>query len=315
MPEFMVGEIRMFAGNYAPGGWALCDGQQLSVHDNAALFAVVGNLYGGDGKDTFALPDMRGRIPVHRGAGYSLGDAGGDELADVGAMHVPGHSHTSPASAMSHSTSAGATVTVVADPRPIAALHGPGAELASGANHAHDNMQPYMALHFIIALESGESSDDPFVGEVRIFAGKSAPAGWKRCDGQSVSVEDNAELYAVLGTTYGGDGRSSFNLPDLRTRAALHAGLGDGLTLRKLGEQGGSDVVALTESQLPFHSHQILSTEPGSASGSPLVAAVEAGSSRGGSALSGSGAGEPHNNMQPYLALNYCVAVHGRQSG
>jgi microcystin-dependent protein len=300
----------MFAGNYAPHGWAFCDGQVLSVKDNPELFTVIGSAYGGDGKKTFALPDMRGRIPVHRGGGFSLGEAGGEEISDIEARHVPSHSHTSSATyALTSALSGGSTVTIVADPRPITTLHGPSADIAAGANSAHDNMQPYLALHYIVALHSGAeatSTGAPLIGEVRIFAGKHAPTGWKRCDGQTLSIEDNTELFSVLGTTYGGDGRNAFNLPDLRSRATLHAGQGEGLTLRKLGEQGGSDAVALSESQLPHHSHQIGSPEPGTVSGSLVISSVA-----GGHAYASTDAGEPHNNMQPYLALNYYVAVRG----
>lgn len=313
MSQPLAGEIRIFAGNYAPRGWAFCDGQTISIADCPDLFNAIGITHGGDGKRTFALPDMRGRIAVHRGRAFPHGTAGGAELSDIAPDQVPVHNHTS---VTGTSGSSGAAVSVVADSRPITSFGSDGVASAAGADNAHENMQPYLSVHFIIAL-SGDaepvSIDAPFVGEIRIFAGRTVPSGWQRCDGQSLNVGDHAELFAVLGTTYGGDGAAAFALPDLRERAALHAGQGDGLTLRKLGEQGGQSSVALSESQLPFHSHQLVNAQ----SSATLLVSASNGSPAWGNALayenaaSGASNGAGHNNMQPYLALNYLIATRG----
>lgn len=320
----LAGEIRMFAGNYAPAGWAFCDGQVLNIADHQGLFALIGTTYGGDGRSTFALPDMRGRISVHRGSGFAHGESGGSELADISEAQVPGHNHTASAAYQSTGKSyAGASVSVLTDPRPISAFAADATSIAAaaGQNNAHDNLQPYLSIHYIIAL-SGDMEPvsllEPFVGEVRLFAGNFAPKGWLRCDGQPMTVAGSPELFSVLGTTYGGDGRSSFSLPDIRGRSAMHAGHGDGLTVRKLGEAGGSATVELTEGQLPYHSHQTLAVPDAGAAASTTLISAPGGGAPGDShsimqdeLLTTAGTGEPHNNLQPYLVLNYIIAAQG----
>lgn len=294
----------MFAGNFAPHGWAFCDGQQVSIESFPALYAAIGSTYGGDGKRTFALPDMRGRVPVHRGKSLSVGDAGGSELADLGADHVPVHAHTGATAGAATPATHGTRVSMVVDPRPVTSFVSEGFTSAAGGDNAHENMQPFLSLHFIIAL-SGDaepvSLDDPFIGEVRIFAGRNVPPGWKRCDGQVLEISDHPELFSVVGTTYGGYG-NTFALPDLRSRVALHAGQGEGLTLRRLGESGGDAEVALTESHLPYHAHSL------SMSGASGTMLITAGASGIGQMASD---GVPHNNMQPYLAVQYLIATRG----
>lgn len=314
----------MFVGKkYAPSGWAFCDGQILKAADHRALFAVLGTTYGGDGKKTFALPDMRGRINVHRGRGFNRGQAGGSEIADINAAQVPGHNHTASAAQPTGGKSyVGASASVMTAARPIAALNADPTSIAApaGGDNAHDNLQPYLCIHFIIAL-SGDMEPvsllDPFIGEIRLFAGPFTPKGWLRCDGQSLPVADSPELFAVLGTTYGGDGRNTFALPDMRGRTSMHAGLGEGLTLRNLGQSGGSEAVELAENQLPYHSHQTLAVPAAGAAGSTMLISAPGGAPGVGHTvvqdqlLSDAGAGGAHNNMQPYAVLNYIVAEHG----
>ncbi len=314
----------MFAGNYAPSGWAFCDGQQLKIADHEALYSVIGTAYGGDGHKTFALPDMRGRIMVHRGRGFNRGERGGSEIASISAEQVPGHSHTAnPVNLTGGRSYTGTSVSVVTSPRPISALTAAPETIAApaGGDNAHDNIQPYLCVHFIIAL-SGDMEPvsllEPFIGEVRLFAGAVIPRGWLRCDGQSLTVAENPELFSVLGTTYGGDGRSSFTVPDLRGRAAMHAGVGEGLTLRKLGESGGREAVELAESQLPYHSHQTMAVPDGGAAGTTTLISAPGGARQGIShsimqdqLMSNAGVGQPHNNLQPYAVLNYIVAAQG----
>jgi microcystin-dependent protein len=164
MSEPFVGEIRMFAGNYAPRGWAYCDGQLLAVSQNDALFSLLGTIYGGDGRTTFALPDLRGRIPIHAGAGpgltnRSLGARGGAEKVTLTTNQLPAHSHpfqgteqlgntpNPSGNALAKSTTADAYI----NEAPSAAMS-PSAVTATGGGQSHDNMQPYLAIHFIIAL-------------------------------------------------------------------------------------------------------------------------------------------------------------------
>ena len=166
---------------------------------------------------------------------------------------------------------------------------------------------------------------DPFVAEIRIFPFNFAPKGWAWCDGQLLPLSQNTALFSLLGTTYGGNGKSNFALPDLQGRAPMHPGQGPGLSLHDLGETGGSDTVTLLESEIPSHSHGLMAqTQQGNQAppsgnaiarttgfqpylppaGAPLVA-------MSGSALPPAGGDQPHNNLQPYLTFYFCIALQG----
>ena len=167
---------------------------------------------------------------------------------------------------------------------------------------------------------------DPFVAEIRIFPFNFAPKGWGFCDGQLLPLSQNTALFSLLGTTYGGDGKSTFALPNLQGSAAMHPGQGPGLSLHDLGETGGSETVTLLESEIPAHSHSILAANfPGDVqTPQPSVSLARTGGgnsyqnvtnqnvvSMSPSALTPAGSGAPHNNMQPYLTLNFCIALQG----
>lgn len=167
---------------------------------------------------------------------------------------------------------------------------------------------------------------DPFVAEIRIFPFNFAPKGWAWCDGQLMPLSQNTALFSLLGTTYGGDGKSTFALPDLQGRAPMHPGQGPGLSLHDLGETGGSETVTLLESEIPAHAHSINAnatpanlaapsaarawarTQPGTSykvpSGQPIVAFAP-------EALAPAGGDQPHNNMMPYLTFYFCIALQG----
>jgi microcystin-dependent protein len=151
------------------------------------------------------------------------------------------------------------------------------------------------------------------LGEVRLFAGNFAPRNWEFCSGQLISIASNTALFSVLGTTYGGNGTTTFGLPDLRGRVPVGAGQGPGLTYRPLGERSGAENHTLTPEQLPAHSHT-LTTAEGVGGVSDTGKAVAAGSTEGtvGKVSTSSvGGGQPHNNMPPYLALNYVICMYG----
>jgi microcystin-dependent protein len=163
---------------------------------------------------------------------------------------------------------------------------------------------------------------DPFVAEIRIFPFNFPPKGWAFCDGQLLPLSQNTALFALLGTTYGGNGKSNFALPDLQGRAPMHPGQGTGLSLHDLGETGGSETVTLLESEIPAHIHQTkglgaFGNQPSPAnntwarsSTNPYVSSAPTGQMSP-SALAPSGGDLPHNNMQPYLTLNFCIALQG----
>lgn len=165
---------------------------------------------------------------------------------------------------------------------------------------------------------------DPFVAEIRIFPFNFAPRGWAFCDGQLLPLSQNTALFSLLGTTYGGNGKSNFALPDLQGRAPMYWGQGPGLSLHDIGEMGGAETVTLLESEIPIHTHSLL-TSPNAASSRAAAGAALA-RSRGGNlyndnasgllpmAAAGVGTGgssAPHNNMMPHLTLSFCIALQG----
>lgn len=166
---------------------------------------------------------------------------------------------------------------------------------------------------------------DPFVSEIRIFPFNFPPTGWAFCDGQLLPLSQNTALYSLLGTTYGGDGKSTFALPDLQGSAPMHPGWGPGLTERHLGEVGGEHAVSLQVHELPAHGHQAMGVaEPGTSEGPggmvwaagaagrpPLYGAATNLTAMSPQALNVAGGGQPHNNMQPYLVLNFCICMQG----
>jgi len=165
MSEPFVGEIRMFAGNFAPRGWALCDGQLLTVAQNDALFSLFGTIYGGDGRTTFALPDLRGRIPIHAGSGpgltiRNLGAKGGAEEVTMATSQLPSHDHGSLHGSSSIGTTSSpagnllarsTTFDVYVNEEPVVGL-APAAIANSGGGQSHSNLQPYLCVNFIVAL-------------------------------------------------------------------------------------------------------------------------------------------------------------------
>ena len=167
---------------------------------------------------------------------------------------------------------------------------------------------------------------DPFVAEIRIFPFNFAPKGWAWCDGQLLPLSQNTALFSLLGTTYGGDGKSNFALPNLQGNAPMHPGQGPGLSLHDLGETGGLETVSLLESEIPAHNHQVGTqniplggvvapaadaTLNRPASGNLFNVANPAPVAMASQGLAPAGGGQPHNNMQPYLTFYFNIALQG----
>lgn len=168
---------------------------------------------------------------------------------------------------------------------------------------------------------------EPFIAEIRIFAGNFAPRGWAFCNGQLLPISQNTALFSLIGTTYGGDGRTTTALPDLQGRVPMHPGQGPGLTSRRLGQRGGVAEVALTEAQMPSHQHGLVGSGAAARTAPTPAESRSLGPSRGahayhtdtssnlvplgGGASPASGGGQPHNNLQPYIAMNFIIALVG----
>jgi microcystin-dependent protein len=213
-----LGVVSAFAGNFTPGDELFCDGQLLPISEYSALFNLIGTTYGGDGVTTFALPDLQGRDIVGAGDGFTLGE-------QVGATNVTLSDANSPL--------------------------GPEAPVAT--------QQPGLVMNYYIALsgifpsegETGNSSQQtPYLGQIVASAENiSDPAGWALCDGQLLSIAQNQALFSVLGTTYGGDGVTTFALPNLQGRTVLGTGGVNGLGT--LGQVSGATTITLTSANLP----------------------------------------------------------------
>ena len=158
MAQPYVGEIRIFAGNFAPAGWMFCEGQLLPISENETLFQLIGTTYGGDGQSTFALPDLRGRIPIHQGNGFILAETGGAEEITLTTNQIPAHSHpalvtndlSTSTTPLNHVMCQSANKNFRAG-NPSVFLH-PSAVSSTGGSQPHTNFQPYLCVDFIISL-------------------------------------------------------------------------------------------------------------------------------------------------------------------
>lgn len=164
---------------------------------------------------------------------------------------------------------------------------------------------------------------DPFIAEIRMFGFNFAPTGWAFCNGQILPISQNTALFSLLGTTYGGDGKSTFALPDLQGSAPLHPGQGQGLSLYDLGQASGTESVTLLQTEIPVHTHTVMTGEDFGDVTTPansILTLSTGGFAYGSNAslttmgpqtLAPAGGSLPHNNMMPYLTLNFCIALQG----
>jgi microcystin-dependent protein len=161
---------------------------------------------------------------------------------------------------------------------------------------------------------------EPFLGQIELFPYNFAPRGWAFCQGQLLSIQQNSALFSLLGTTYGGNGSTTFGLPDLRGRVAISAGQGPGLSNYVLGQVSGTENVTLNVNQIPAHTHQVAASTAKGSSNSPANAVPAAGGQYGPSANTtmaagmvqpSGGGGQPVSIVQPYLTLQYCIALQG----
>lgn len=235
-----LGQIIPYVADLVPDGWHLADGTALSISEYIELFSLLGTTYGGDGIDTFLLPDLRGRVPigVPSGSNIQLGQQGGTESVTLSTTDLPSHAHSLVGSRYS------ATQTD-----------------STGSAQSIDNRQPFLGITYIIALEGIYPSRDGgsldaegiYLGEIFAFAGNFAPQGYAIATGAFLSIAQNQALFSLLGTNYGGNGISSFALPDLRDRIILGSG-----SAFSVGDQVGISEVILTTNEIPHHVHTLL---------------------------------------------------------
>jgi microcystin-dependent protein len=262
--------IHNFAGNFGPFGQPLANGQLQSISQNTALFSILGTTYGGNGQSTFALPNLAGNAAMGAGQGPGLTDRFLGE--QVGAAQnfmtlsqLPSHDHGLPGGGVTGFTGSGS-------PAPLG------------------NMQPTLALTYEIAVsgifpsQGSGGANDPFIGQVSAFAGNFATNGYLQASGQLLSISEFSTLFEIIGTTYGGDGQSTFALPNLNGRVIV--GTGNGVTL---GETFGGENTVLTDANLPSHDHTL----------------------PGGGVTDFNGGGQAFGNEQPSLGLNYLIALQG----
>jgi microcystin-dependent protein len=315
----------------------MCDGAELEIAGNEDLYATIGTAYGGDGETTFALPDLRGRAPLHRGqrpgsSAYALGAKGGVEGVALTVQQLPAHTHGFQASSNPGASSnpAGHVMATTGAARLFreatpTALLAAVAVAAVGASDSHENRMPFVAINYVVATgPDATSGDGPFVGEIRLASFDTVPAGWARCDGQLLPIEQNPVLFSVVSTMYGGDGESTFALPDVRGSVVIGSGPGDTSEYFQ-GTAGGAAGVALDASELPAHAHRVRANlgdadlqgpGPTNALARAELPCYQTNASTGivtmGSAtIAPAGSGASHNNRQPFITLSYLIALEG----
>jgi microcystin-dependent protein len=277
--EPVLGEITMFAGNFAPRGYAFAEGQLLPIAQHTALFSLYGTTYGGDGETTFALPDLRGRTVVGTGSGPGLptrvlGETFGENQHTLSASNLPEHNH-------GLSPHGGTTDNAGANP-------------VTGLN----NHQPSIALN--MEINTVGIFEDVSVGglaRIRINPGAYGQLGGVAADGGLLNIASNTAMFSLMGTTYGGDGETTFGMPDFSGRNSVHKVQGPGLTDRNIGQKLGLPEIHLTQSSLPTHNHIKDATDPFS------------------TIIQNAGLGNPADNMQPGLVTNYLVRLFGTFPG
>ena len=298
MAQPYVGEIRMFAGNFAPAGWMFCEGQLLPISENETLFNLIGTTYGGDGQSTFALPDLRGRVPIHQGNGFILAETGGAEEITLTVQQIPAHTPPAarrrrdrrddgnPAGNVARATPAPSTPYVERRPTATPERRRDRAPSAAASrtptsSRTCASTSSSRCSGSSRARPEEETMADPFVAEIRIFPFNFAPKGWAFCDGQLLPLSQNTALFSLLGTTYGGDGKSNFALPELQGNAPMHPGQGPGSRCTTSARRAGRETVTLLESEIPSHTHALQCAARGRGTIAPRRRAASLARSRG----------------------------------
>jgi microcystin-dependent protein len=338
-----LGEIRVFAGNYAPSGWVICDGSPLSTTAYSSLYTLLGTTFGGNGSTTFALPDLRQKVAIGAGQGnglsaYNIGKTGGETNTTLSSNNLPQHTHAMAIpvtqSAGNQDTPAGGYPAITtgntyatSSNSSMATNSISGTLTSAGGTTSISNMQPYLTINYIICTMGLYNSFDwPILGEIRLLAYNSTlPSGYLPCDGRTLNISAYQALYSLIGAKFGGNGTSTFALPDLRSRIPI--GFNSNGTY-PVGKTGGTETETLTVNNLPSHSHTATATtsvysgignadspvgnypainpqrgnEFSSASTSTITGTTNA---------TGNASPTPVNNMQPYCTIQYVICTEG----
>ena len=346
MASLMSARSGCSRGNFAPAGWMFCDGQLLPISENETLFQLIGTTYGGDGE-----VDVRAAQPAEPGADppgtsgcmTSVGETGGVESVTLTIQQIPIHTHP-----MLASTNPGIAGNAAGQrrlpARPSINLYiegqdadvslnaqavGSGRRQPAAREHAALSLRQlhHLAVRHLPAAQPRRALPWPIPSSPKSasFRSISPPKGWAFCNGQLLPLSQNTALFSLLGTTYGGDGKSTFALPDLQGSAPLHPGQGQGLSDYDLGQTGGASRSRCSKARC-----QLTPTPSGrwapirAICRSPTVDRNIARSGNGFAYVSGplnaqfapqalalAGGSLPHNNMMPYLTLNFCIALQG----
>lgn len=332
--ESMLGEISTYSFDFPPKTYKACNGQLLKIAQNQALFSIIGAKFGGDGVTNFALPDLRGRVPLGGGGGIGLGQSGGEEKHTLSVAEMPAHGHSIYGSTAAADQGSPANNLWADKTGQTPYSNQPNTKMSeraiglSGGNQPHENMSPFLALNFGICTYGNYQYREGTLGEIIMYAGDKVNEDcWRFCNGQLLDINTYTALFSILGTCYGGDGKTTFALPNLQGFAPLQCGQGKGLSNRQLGQSGGSRTVQVLRNQMPNHKHQAIATAAASTTSDPTDAVWATGGqvrggvpfyASGGSEMSfhedaagSSGNEQPHNNMPPYLGVNFLICIKG----
>lgn len=341
-----IGEIKLFAGKYVPSNFVRCDGRLLD--ESELLFELIGHHYDPDPEDhpgKFRVPDLRGRVPVHRAVHADIGSSGGAETVTLKEAELPAHSHAMRASSataaspdpaghvVAQSITAGADLYLDDDASKDLAASAV-TSFGESSPQPHANVQPFGCLQYVIVAYGGEhpfpdrgkpTHYEPILGEVRALPydlHRMEPGQWMPCDGRYLATASNTALHDVLGGAYG-ERDDAFALPNLEGCVIVGAGDGPGLTSRARGDRGGEETATIDPARMPTHAHR-LRAAPGFGErpmpeGNTLARYTNAYQTHATSnlvsmapeTLAHTGGGAPHTNMQPYLALQFCICVAG----
>ena len=232
----LIGEICLFAGDFAPAGWCLCQGQLLNIN-STPLYDIIGTTYGGDGQNTFALPDFRGRKAVHVGSPeWVLGQTQGALQTTLLANQIPMHTHPLPPPDSATGT--------------------------AGGGQPFTITQPTLAVNYMMVnagiypVQSGATISEPFLGQILLYAANALPGSYSFVNGQTLPINQNQALYSLLSTNYGGNGQTTFNEPNLQARSPLGTGQGP-ITLWSIAQTNGADNMTMSLAQMPAHQHMV----------------------------------------------------------